>query len=64
MERFDVDCQNDECGKIFEYTCESENAGEDTGHSAKCPHCGVKTYFEISYIVVVDSGSLGLDVDL
>ena len=60
MERFNIECQNDDCNVDFEYECEPEDAGDGSEHTAECPNCGKKTYFEVAYIATVDSFSLGL----
>lgn len=63
MERFMVDCQNEVCGVMFEKIVESESAGDGSGHTAECPNCHAKTYFEITYVAEVDDCSLQLDED-
>ncbi len=44
----DVDCPNDECAEMPEYTCESESAGEGSEHEITCD-CGARISFTIEY---------------
>lgn len=60
MEKFNIECQNEDCNEFFDYECETEDTGEGSGHTAVCSHCKKKTYFEITYVAEVDSCSLGL----
>lgn len=62
-ERFDVDCQNDECAVLFEFCAESGETGDGVGHVAKCPNCGSKTYFEVMSVLIADSCSFQIDED-
>ena len=58
-----VNCQNDDCGVMFEKLVESEDSGDGSGHTAECPNCHKKTYFEITYVAEVDVCSEQLDED-
>ena len=64
MQSFDIECQNDDCKVDFETQLESEDCGDGSGHTAKCPACGSKTYFEVSYTCVADTFSFELDEGL
>lgn len=64
MERFDIDCQQDDCGVRFEAQVPVENCEKEAGHAATCPACGTKTYFEVAREWVVDDTSFALDDDL
>ena len=43
-----VDCPNEECIEMPEYTCEGEDAGEGSEHEVTCK-CGTRISFNIEY---------------
>ena len=43
-----VDCPNEECVEMPDYTCETEDAGDGSEHEMTCV-CGTKIKFYIEY---------------